>query len=112
MRRLSRDYRDTQRLNLHHYQDLRYEYDVHGNVATRKKGAHEEAEFTWNTEHQLKEAKVTRKGIEQTTRYEYDALGRRTRKIDAFGATEYLWDGNLMIESKRGNKQALFLFEP
>jgi RHS repeat-associated protein len=94
------------------YQDLRYEYDVHGNVATRKKGAHEEAEFTWNAEHQLKEAKVTRKETTQTTRYEYDALGRRTRKIDAFGATEYLWDGDLMIESRRNNKQALFLFEP
>jgi RHS repeat-associated protein len=94
------------------FQDLRYEYDVHGNVTSRKKGAHEVAEFTWNAEHQLKEAKVTRKGTEQTTRYEYDALGRRTRKIDTFGATEYLWDGDLMIESRRNNKQALFLFEP
>jgi RHS repeat-associated protein len=94
------------------FEDLRYEYDVHGNVSRRKKGAHEEAEFTWNTEHQLKEVKVTRKGTEQTTRYEYDALGRRTRKIDTFGATEYLWDGDLMIESRRNNKQALFLFEP
>jgi RHS repeat-associated protein len=94
------------------YQDLRYEYDVHGNVATRKKGAHEEAEFTWNADHQLKEAKVTRKGTEQTTQYEYDALGRRTRKIDTFGATEYLWDGDLMIESRRNNKNALYLFEP
>jgi RHS repeat-associated protein len=96
------------------YQDLRYEYDVHGNVSTRKKGAHEEAEFTftWNAEHQLKEAKITRKGTEQTTRYEYDALGRRTRKIDTFGATEYLWDGDLMIESRWNNKNALYLFEP
>jgi RHS repeat-associated protein len=94
------------------FEDLRYEYDVHGNVSTRKKGAHEEAEFTWNAEHQLKEATVTRKGTTQTTRYEYDALGRRTRKIDTFGATEYLWDGDLMIESRRNNKQALFLFEP
>jgi RHS repeat-associated protein len=97
---------------MHVYQDLRYEYDVHGNVTSRKKGAHEEAKFTWNAEHQLKEAKVTRKGTEQTTRYEYDALGRRTRKIDAFGATEYLWDGDLMIESRRNNKYALYLFEP
>jgi RHS repeat-associated protein len=94
------------------FEDLRYEYDVHGNVSIRKKGAHEEAEFTWNAEHQLKEAKVTRKGTEQTTRYEYDALGRRTRKIDTFGATEYLWDGDLMIESRRNNKNALYLFEP
>jgi RHS repeat-associated protein len=92
--------------------DLRYAYDVHGNVTSRKKGAHEEIRFTWNAGHRLTEAKVTRKGTTQTTRYEYDALGRRTRKIDAFGVTEFLWDGDLMIESRRNNKQALFLFEP
>jgi RHS repeat-associated protein len=92
--------------------DLRYAYDVHGNVTSRKKGAHEEIEFTWNAGHRLTQAKVTRKGTTQTTRYEYDALGRRTRKIDAFGVTEFLWDGDLMIESRRNNKQALFLFEP
>jgi RHS repeat-associated protein len=92
--------------------DLGYAYDVHGNVTSRKKGAHEEIHFTWNAGHRLTEAKVTRKGTTQTTRYEYDALGRRTRKIDAFGVTEFLWDGDLMIESRRNNKQALFLFEP
>jgi RHS repeat-associated protein len=92
--------------------DLRYAYDVHGNVTSRKQGAHEEIRFTWNAGHRLTEAKVTRKGTTQTTRYEYDALGRRTRKIDTFGITEFLWDGDLMIESRRNNKQALFLFEP
>lgn len=94
------------------YQDLRYEYDVHGNVTTRRKGAHEQACYAWNADHQLQQATVTRHGVTQTTRYEYDALGRRTRKIDAFGTTEYLWDRHLMIESCRGNKASLFVFEP
>jgi RHS repeat-associated protein len=94
------------------YKALRYKYDSYGNVINRKKGRQEEAMLAWNAKHQLIQATVTRQGTTQTTQYEYDALGRRTRKHDAFGATEYLWDGDLMIESRRNNKQALFLFEP
>lgn len=98
------------RLRVH--QDLRYTYDVHGNILTRKKGAHEHADFAWNADHQLQQATVTRHGVTQTTSYEYDALGRRTCKSDLFGRTEYLWDGNLMIEMRRGHDSALFVFEP
>jgi RHS repeat-associated protein len=94
------------------YQDLRYEYDEHGNVVTRRKGAHEQAQYTWNAEHRLAQATVTRHGVTQTTRYAYDALGRRVAKHDAFGSTSYLWDGDLMIHSARGERQALYLYEP
>ncbi|PZA14216.1 RHS domain-containing protein, partial [Parazoarcus communis] len=94
------------------FEDLRFDYDTHGNVTRRRKGAHELSELSWNAEHQLAQSTVTRHGVTQTTRYEYDALGRRTRKRDAFGATEYLWDGDLMIESRRNNKSALYLYEP
>ncbi|RSZ55207.1 RHS repeat protein [Massilia atriviolacea] len=98
------------RLRVH--QDLRYTYDVHGNILTRKKGAHEHADFAWDADHRLQQATVSRHGVTQITRYEYDALGRRTCKGDLFGRTEYLWDGNLMIESRRGHEGALFVFEP
>jgi RHS repeat-associated protein len=98
------------RLNV--YQDLRYEYDAHGNVTTRRKGAHEEARYTWDAEHRLAQATVTRHGVTQTTCYTYDALGRRVAKHDAFGSTSYLWDGDLMIHSARGERQALYLYEP
>jgi len=94
------------------YQDLRYDYDIHGNVTSRKKGAHEQVSLSWNADHQLRAANVTRNGVTQTTRYEYDALGRRTRKSDAFGSTDYLWNGNLMVHSERGKKASLFVFEP
>ncbi len=93
------------------WQDLRFEYDVHGNVTRRRKGAHEEAHYRWTAEHQLAEATVTRHGVTQTTRYSYDALGRRVAKIDAFGSTHYLWDGDLMVQTQRGAKEALFVFE-
>ncbi len=102
---------------LRFYQDLHFEYDAHGNTTKRtrgnqKAGNHTSTELIWNADHQLQEAKVTRHGVTQTTTYEYDALGRRTRKTDAFGSTEFLWDGDLMIHSQRGNKQALFIYEP
>ncbi|MDQ1815672.1 RHS repeat-associated core domain-containing protein [Massilia sp. CCM 9210] len=94
------------------YQDLRYTYDSYGNVSTRAKGAHERAEFGWNALHQLQRATVVRHGVTQTTGFEYDALGRRTRKSDTFGVTEFLWDGDLLLESRRGSKNELFVFEP
>jgi len=93
------------------YQDLRYTYDAHGNILTRDKGAHEKATLQWNADHQLREATVTRHGVTQSTQYEYDALGRRISKIDGFGRTTYLWDGDHMIQSERGKKSSLFVFE-
>ena len=102
---------------LRFYQDLHFEYDVHGNVVrrtrgNRRAGHHETAELRWNADHQLVEAKTTRHGVTQATRYAYDALGRRVAKADAFGTTRYLWDGDLMVHSQRGGKASLFVYEP
>jgi YD repeat-containing protein len=99
------------------YQDLAFDYDAHGNVTQRMRGnqaagTHSDAAFSWNADHQLTQATVSRHGVTQTTRYAYDALGRRVSKADSFGATHYLWDGDLMIHSQRGSKEALFVFEP
>jgi YD repeat-containing protein len=102
---------------LRFYQDLAFEYDEHGNVTRRVRGNqaggnHADTQLTWNADHQLTQATVTRHGVTQTTSYAYDALGRRVAKTDSFGSTHYLWDGDLMIHSQRGNKEALFVFEP
>jgi RHS repeat-associated protein len=102
---------------LRFYQDLAFEYDEHGNVTRRVRGNqaggnHADTQLAWNADHQLTQATVTRHGVTQTTSYAYDPLGRRVAKLDAFGATHYLWDGDLMIHSQRGNKEALFVFEP
>jgi RHS repeat-associated protein len=102
---------------LRFYQDLAFEYDEHGNVTRRVRGNqaggnHADTQLTWNQDHQLAQATVTRHGVTQTTSYAYDALGRRVTKTDSFGSTHYLWDGDLMIHSQRGNKEALFVFEP
>ena len=102
---------------LRFYQDLHFEYDVHGNVVRRtrgnqKAGHHEVAELRWNADHQLVQAKTIRHGVTQATRYAYDALGRRVAKADAFGTTRYLWDGDLMVHSQRRGKASLFIYEP
>nr|WP_289623609.1 RHS repeat-associated core domain-containing protein [Paracidovorax valerianellae] len=102
---------------LRFYQDLHFEYDVHGNVTKRTRGnqraGHQEiTELRWNADHQLVEATTTRHGVTLATRYAYDALGRRVAKADAFGTTRYLWDGDLMVNSQRGGNNSLFIYEP
>jgi RHS repeat-associated protein len=90
---------------------------VHGNVTKRtrgnqKAGTQEVLDLTWNADHQLIESNTTRHGVTQATRYAYDPLGRRVSKSDAFGSTHYLWDGDLMVHSQRGARQALYIYEP
>ncbi|WP_234384324.1 RHS domain-containing protein [Paracidovorax avenae] len=102
---------------LRFYQDLHFEYDIHGNVTkrtrgNRKAGHHETIELRWNADHQLVESTTTRHGVTQATCYAYDALGRRVAKRDRFGTTHYLWDGDLMVHSQRGGREALFIYEP
>ena len=102
---------------LRFYQDLHFEYDLHGNVTRRtrgnqKAGTQEVLDLTWNADHQLIESNTTRHGVIQATRYAYDPLGRRVAKSDAFGSTHYLWDGDLMVHSQRGGRQALYIYEP
>jgi RHS repeat-associated protein len=102
---------------LRFYQDLHFEYDVHGNVTKRtrgnqKAGTQEVLDLTWNADHPLIESNTTRHGVTQATRYAYDPLGRRVSKSDAFGSTHYLWDGDLMVHSQRGARQALYIYEP
>ncbi|MFG0597382.1 hypothetical protein ACF8OH_22420 [Delftia sp. WSY_9] len=77
---------------LRFYQDLHFEYDVHGNVTRRtrgnqKAGTQEVLDLTWNADHQLIESNTTRHGVTRATRYAYDPLGRRVSKSDAFGST-------------------------
>ncbi|EPD40829.1 hypothetical protein HMPREF9701_02200 [Delftia acidovorans CCUG 274B] len=102
---------------LRFYQDLHFEYDVNGNVTKRtrgnqKAGTQEVLDLTWNADHQLIESNATRHGVTQATRYAYAPLGRRVAKSDAFGSTHYLWDGDLMVHSQRGGRQALYIYEP
>jgi RHS repeat-associated protein len=122
------------------FQDLRFEYDEHGNIVKRLQGWHTEQHFRYSPEHQLVEATVTRfteklepklakplrpervedssttanerPNTTQVTRYRYDPLGRRIDKTDAFGATRFLYDGDLLVGELRGSKLSEYLYEP
>ncbi|MFE8645564.1 RHS repeat-associated core domain-containing protein [Sphingomonas sp. NCPPB 2930] len=131
------------------YQDLRFQYDVHGNVTERLIGWHTKQDYRYSTEHQvasvtvtryrdkpaLKEAQAAHSQIDsgmpaqeagqspinvsnsdnatiQTTHYRYDPLGRRIEKRDAFGATTFAYDGDLLTWEERGSKATHYLYEP
>ncbi|GKS85273.1 hypothetical protein AVMA1855_13995 [Acidovorax sp. SUPP1855] len=119
----------TNRLTV--YQDLRFTYDLHGNVVQRLVGWHTVQNYRYSAEHQIVEATVTRyrerpmpKAVQagqvqteppatvQTTRYRYDALGRRIDKTDAFGKTRFVYDGDLLAGEIRGSKVSEYLYEP
>jgi len=68
-------------------------------------------------ENRLIEVKTTRRpGTEhetaQTTRFEYDAIGRRVAKHDDFGATVFIWEGMRLIEERRGSAVISYVYEP
>lgn len=104
---------------VHVFQDLRLDYDEHGNVIRRSKGWHTEQQFSYGPEHQLRQATVRRSTdrqdrtavVSQTTHYRYDALGRRVAKADAFGCTHFAYDGDLLAMEQRGGKRAEYLYE-
>ena len=94
------------------YQDKRYEYDVHGRMQTKRIARHTEQDFRYDGEHRLREVHTVRNGVHQVVYFDYDALGRRIRKRDAFGETLFLWDGLQMIQEQRGGNVATYLYEP
>ncbi|WP_225980180.1 RHS repeat domain-containing protein [Paracidovorax avenae] len=108
------------------YQDLRFAYDLHGNVTERRIGWHTVQHYRYSPEHQIVETRVVRyrdrpaegqgqaepAATEQVTHYRYDALGRRIEKRDAFGRTAFLYDGDLLAGELRGSRLSEYLYEP
>ncbi|HWV15048.1 MAG TPA: RHS repeat-associated core domain-containing protein [Cellvibrio sp.] len=96
------------RLNLQG--DRKFEYDARGNLIreTRGKGGKLETLFTYNLNNQL--IKVSKQG--QTSEYRYDPLGRRIRKQDSFGTTQYLWAGDQLAQEQRNNIKKTYAYEP
>ncbi|MBF5004445.1 RHS repeat-associated core domain-containing protein [Diaphorobacter caeni] len=99
------------------FEDKRYFYDGHGRLTLKLSGRHTRQHFQWNDENQLTEVvTIRRPGTEhetrQTTRFEYDAIGKRIAKRDAFGTTEFIWEGMRLIEERRGASVISYVYEP
>ena len=90
--------------------DRKFEYDAAGNLTreTRGKGGKIETLYRYNSQNQLKSIQRGN----QTTRYRYDALGRRTEKVDEFGKTAFLWNGDVLLSENRNSSEKLYLYEP
>ncbi|MBS75853.1 RHS repeat-associated core domain-containing protein [Variovorax sp.] len=98
------------------FEDKRYRYDSHGNLVEKRIGRHTRMQFEWDVEHQLQGVTVVRQGqggstTTQTTRYRYDAFGRRIEKSDRLGRTLFEWDGNRLLSEQRGALQTLYLYQ-
>ncbi|MPM59790.1 hypothetical protein SDC9_106636 [bioreactor metagenome] len=99
------------------FEDKRYFYDGHGRLTLKLSGRHTRQHFHWNEENQLTAVDTIRRpGTEhetcQTTHFEYDAIGKRIAKRDAFGTTEFIWEGMRLIEERRGASVISYVYEP
>ena len=99
------------------FEDKRYFYDGHGRLIRKLAGKHTDKSFTWDEENRLTAVTTTRRpGTEhettQTTRFDYDAIGRRVAKHDSFGTTVFIWEGMRLIEERRGSAVISYVYEP
>lgn len=90
--------------------DRKFTYDARGNLIreARGKGGKLVTVFAYNLNNQL--ISVTKNN--QTTTYTYDPLGRRVRKQDNFGSTNYLWAGDQLAQEQRNNIKKTYVYEP
>jgi RHS repeat-associated protein len=68
-----------------------YTYDANGNTLTDASGR----SFTWDFENRLISAIVPGTG---TVTFKYDPFGRRVQKSSTLGTTNYLYDGDNLLE--------------
>jgi RHS repeat-associated protein len=99
------------------YEDKRYRYDGWGRLLEKRSGRHTVQRFAWDDEDQLVAVTTTRRhgtpeASTQTTRFAYDAIGRRIAKHDGFGRTEFVWEGMRLIEERRGSQVTSYVYEP
>ncbi|MCP5014685.1 MAG: hypothetical protein GY938_05300, partial [Ketobacter sp.] len=90
--------------------DRHFTYDERGNLTEERRGTGGKlsTKYTYNSQNQL--IKVEKDN--QVFEYAYDPLGRRIRKKDAFGETEFLYNGDVLLSEKRNHQEKLYLFEP
>ena len=99
------------------FEDKRYAYDGHARLIRKLSGKHTEQHFEWDEENRLTAVTTIRRpGTDQqstqTTKFDYDALGRRIAKRDSFGSTTFIWEGMRLIEERRGSQVVSYVYEP
>ena len=77
-----------------------YTYDNNGNTLTKSGGA----TYGWDFENRLSSAVVPGTG---TVMFRYDPFGRRIQKSGPLGTTDYLYDGDNLLEEVDNNGNVL-----
>ncbi|WP_395316617.1 RHS repeat-associated core domain-containing protein [Variovorax sp. UC74_104] len=98
------------------FEDKRYSYDGHGRLVRKLSGRHTDQRFEWDDESRLVAVHTTRRpgtpeATTQVTRFDYDAMGRRVAKHDAFDSTRFVWEGMRLIEERRGAQVVSYVYE-
>jgi RHS repeat-associated protein len=94
------------------HDDKQFKYDTHGNLIEKRIAGHSVLRFSYDPDHQLEAAEITRHGVVQKVSYGYDAFGRRSWKRDGFGTTAFLWHGDRLLQETRGSRCLTYLYEP
>jgi RHS repeat-associated protein len=105
------------------WQDIRYTYDAFGNVQTKKKGAWQEQTFAYDADDRLIEVSGVTDAGRATTRFAYDALGRRIGKQvirpphngqiePTTEETRFVWQGMQMVQEINGDAIISYVYDP
>ncbi|EKA5638034.1 RHS repeat protein [Vibrio navarrensis] len=89
------------------HQGWRFQYDAHGNQI-KAEGQGQEQSRRFNALNQLVEVQCD----DQLAYYEYDALGRRSRKVTEAGVTEFLWQDSQLIGEYHQGRYRWYFYQP
>ncbi|BBM02228.1 RHS repeat-associated core domain-containing protein [Microbulbifer sp. GL-2] len=106
--------------------DTHYRYDIHGNriAELRGKGQKLQTRYHYNNRQQLacvEKLKVENgtEQFQQVIHYQYDPLGRRIGKASESEQTDFLWDGDVLLQENKVDTQTkqdlntrTYYFEP
>ncbi|WP_133648435.1 RHS repeat-associated core domain-containing protein [Paraburkholderia flava] len=96
------------------FEDKRFEYDVYGRLSRKLcgHGPRKDQQFVYDAAHRLTQVRTVEGNGISTVRFEYDALGRRIRKTNGYVSTDFVWDGMRLLQERRGDDEATYLYEP
>ncbi|WP_241510341.1 RHS repeat-associated core domain-containing protein [Burkholderia seminalis] len=118
--RRSRGYVEGNRLRM--WQDLRFEYDPFGNLATKLRGSNQIQRFMYDGQDRLITVRTQdARGIVET-RFEYDSLGRRLAKTDTSfdvrgvkqrtETKRFVWEGLRLAQEVRETGVSSYVYSP
>ena len=103
------------------WQDIRYAYDAFGNVQTKLKGNWQTQHFTYDADNRLLQIIGNTEHGQSTTRFDYDALGRRIAKQviqpgnlrpESIEETRFIWQGMRMAQEIQADQLSTYVYDP